>query len=46
VAGKKTKVVDGFSVVRGLARAQQQGLVPPPGSLSTSMNPWFCLTMP
>ncbi len=32
MAGKKTKVVDGFSVVRGLARAQQQGLVPPPGS--------------
>lgn len=32
MAKKKTKVMDGFAVVRGLAKAQQEGNLPLPGS--------------
>ena len=31
MAEKKTKVMDGFAVVRGLAQARQEGLLPAPG---------------
>jgi hypothetical protein len=31
VAGNRTKVMDGYSVVRSLAQAKQDGVLPPPG---------------
>lgn len=32
MAGNKTKMMDGYSVVRSLAKAQQDGVLPPPGA--------------